>query len=84
MTADTSTPSSLTIQDSRSDDSAFNSSSTRVNKLPFMFSSLKSSSNKSTDSFNKLALSTKLVLIIPSLLTQLKIYPHSSVNILRT
>ena len=82
MTAATSTPASLSIPDSRSDDSAFNLSSTRMNKLSSMFSLLKSSLNISTDSFNNL--STKHVSIIPSLLTQLKIYPHSSVNILRT
>ena len=53
MTGATYTPSQLSIQYSRSDDSAFNSSSTRINKLLSMLAFLKSSPNISTDSFNK-------------------------------
>ena len=49
MTLVISTPSSLSIQDSR-----FNSSRTRINKLSSMFSFLKSLPNISTDSFNKI------------------------------
>ena len=54
MTAATSTPSSSSIQDSRSYDSAFNSSLTRIKKLSSMFSFLKSSPHIFTDSFSKL------------------------------
>ena len=53
MTAATYTPYYLSIQYSRTDDSASNSSSTRINKLLSMFAFLKSSPNISTDSFNK-------------------------------
>ena len=54
MTASTSTPCPLSIQDSSSDDIAFNSSLTSIDKFSSMSSFLRSSPNISTDFFNKL------------------------------